>query len=376
MATPQPIFSVSDCLALINQTLDYAYSSVLVEGEISSFKINKSKFVFFDIKDETALLSCFMMVYQLKAPLEDGMKVRVYAKPRLTAWGKFSLTVHEVVPIGEGSLKRSFAMLQAKLAAEGLFDIGRKRLLPAMPTNVGLIASTESAGYHDFIKIINNRWPDTNVTVANVQVQGGQASSQVMRALQYFNQQAEPVEVLVLIRGGGSAEDLAVFNEEPLVRAVAASRIPTVVGVGHEVDVSLCDQAADVRAATPSNAAELLVPDRAAIRLKVAQQQRTCGQRLTSSMQQCAGHIERQTQQCVRQMDHRLAWYTRHLSNAEQLLRQLDPKVALRRGYALVRNEQGQLLKGAGNRLEPGDNIGITLEHVIIKAEVSSVQTI
>lgn len=374
--TPQPIFSVSDCLALINQTLDYAYPSVLVEGEISSFKINKSKFVFFDIKDDTALLSCFMMAYQLRVPLEDGMKVKIYAKPRLTAWGKFSLTVHEVTPVGEGSIKRSFTILQAKLAAEGLFDASRKRILPAMPVNVGLIASIESAGYHDFIKILNNRWPDTNVTVADVQVQGGGASSQVIRALRYFNQQAEPVEVLALIRGGGSAEDLAVFNEEPLVRAVAASRIPTVVGVGHEIDVSLCDQAADVRAATPSNAAEILVPDRLAIRLKVAQQQRTCSQRLTASLQLCANQIVRQTLHCSQQIDRRLTWYVRHLNNAEQLLRQLDPKAVLRRGYALVRRENGELVKGASGKLKSGDNIGVTLEHAIIKAEVKHVQTI
>src|ERR1700694_4400131 len=136
MTTDRPVFSVSECLSLINQTLEYAYPGVMVEGEISSFKVNKGKFVFFDLKDNEALLSCFMMVYQLRMPLEDGMKVQIYAQPRLTVGGKFSLTVREITLVGEGALKRSFELLKAKLDHEGLFASERKRSLPFAPERI------------------------------------------------------------------------------------------------------------------------------------------------------------------------------------------------------------------------------------------------
>src|SRR6266496_3889415 len=144
------VLTVSDLIALVNQTLEYALPTAVVEGEVSSFKVSKGKFVFFDLKDEQGVVSCFMMVYQLRTALEDGMKVRVVAQPKLTAWGKFSLTVQGVAAVGQGSIKRSFELLRAKLEKEGLFDISRKRTLPEIPSRVGLVASVESAGYGDF----------------------------------------------------------------------------------------------------------------------------------------------------------------------------------------------------------------------------------
>lgn len=254
--------SVSEAIDLVNQTLDYAYPVLKVEGEISSFKINQGKWVFFDLKDEDGTLGCFMPLYQLRTALEDGMRVVVSAKPRLTKWGKFSLTVVSVSPVGEGSLKRAFELLKARLEKDGLFSEERKRALPAAPSRVAVITSQQAAGYADFVKVINERWGGVKVEVASVQVQGETAALQIVRAIEYFNQQEEPAEVLVLIRGGGSADDLSVFNDEPLVRAVAASRIPTLAGIGHEVDTTLVDLAADVRAATPSHAAQILVPDK------------------------------------------------------------------------------------------------------------------
>src|SRR5688572_30163731 len=145
------ILQVSDLLALVNQTLEYAYPSVVVEGEVASFKVSKGKFVFFDLKDDSGAVNCFMMVYGLRQPLEDGMRVRLVAQPRLTAWGKFSLTVRDVSPVGQGSIQRAFQLLVAKLEKEGLFAAERKRTLPAMPRRIGLVSSVESAGYADFI---------------------------------------------------------------------------------------------------------------------------------------------------------------------------------------------------------------------------------
>jgi exodeoxyribonuclease VII large subunit len=363
------ILQVSDLLALINQTLEYAYPSVVVEGEVASFKVSKGKFVFFDIKDNTGAVNCFMMAYSLRQPLEDGMRVQVVAQPRLTDWGKFSLTVREVRPVGEGSIKRAFEMLRAKLQKEGLFDPARKRLLPRIPRRVGLIASAESAGYADFIKILNHRWGGVDVTVADVQVQGLSAAEQIIGAIRHFNEAAEPPEVLILVRGGGSADDLSVFNDEYLVRVIAASRVPTLVGVGHEVDVSLADLVADVRAATPSNAAQILVPDRHALLAELAQREQRLAERLNSRAVQVRRVVDMAALQMIDRMTRVLRDHTRHVAQAEQLLRQLDPKMALRRGYSLVRNEAHALIRGADD-VKLGETLTITTAHAIIRAGV------
>jgi exodeoxyribonuclease VII large subunit len=256
------IISVTEFVSIINETLAFAYPQVTIEGEVSSFKVNQGKFVFFDLKDEANVLSCFMMVHQLKMPIEDGMKVRVTGTPKVTKFSKFSLTVRAVELAGEGELRRAMELLKKKLEGEGLFDQARKRPIPKFPVRLGLITSGASAAYADFIKILNARWSGVEVLLADVSVQGAAAPDQIVGALEYFNTLRDPVDVLVLIRGGGSLEDLAAFSTEPVARAVAASRTPIIVGVGHEVDFSLADYAADLRAATPTDAARLVVPDR------------------------------------------------------------------------------------------------------------------
>jgi len=368
----ETVLSVSDCIALVNQTLEFAYPAVVVEGEVASFKVSKQKYVFFDLKDQQGVLSCFTMIYQLRQPLEDGMTVRVVAQPRLTAWGKFSLTIRTIQPVGEGSIKRSFELLKAKLTEEGLFDSQRKRPLPVMPSRIGLIASVESAGYSDFLKILGNRWGGVEVVVADVLVQGAEASQQIMHALSHFNEQPVPVEVVVIIRGGGSAEDLAVFNEEPLVRAVAASRIPTLVGVGHEIDTSLCDQAADVRAATPSNAAQLLVPDRQAVLSDVAHKQRYLMERLEQRERTVRTLVDATAVTLLDAMQRALRARQKEVVYAVGILKQLDPKTVLRRGYALVRTRQGTVV----NRETPvtaGDQLTVELNHAILEVGVQHV---
>ena len=245
----------------VNYTLGCEYSPVLVSGEVASFKVNQGKWVFFDLKDKESSVGCFMTLWSLRQPLEDGMKVVVRGVPKLTKWGKFSLTVSAIQPVGEGSLKKAYEMLKKKLTAEGLFDPAKKRPLPEDLTKIGVISSTQAAGYADFIKIINARWGGMKVEVAHTQVQGMDAPDQIIRALRYFNERAE-VQVIAILRGGGSADDLAGFNDEKLVREIAGSRIPVITGIGHEVDESLADLAADVRASTPSNAAEILTRDK------------------------------------------------------------------------------------------------------------------
>lgn len=331
--------SVSDAIALINQTLDYAFPTLVIEGEVASFKVNQGKFVFFDIKDDGGTLGCFMMLFQLRTALEDGMRVRVVATPKLTQWGKFSLTVREVQPVGEGSLKRAFELLKEKLDKEGLFAAERKRLLPTMPEHIAVISSVQAAGYADFIRILDERWGGVRVDVAHVQVQGSEAPKQIIRALEYFNQQEVVPEIVVIIRGGGSADDLSAFNDEPLVRAIAASRIPTVVGVGHEVDESLADMAADVRAATPSHAAQIIVPDKQAVISGV----RHDVVRIASAVEGAAAELQLRVRsmlaEALRAIDDQLKRTTDKLVSSRTVLEAYDPNAVLARGYALVRGE-------------------------------------
>lgn len=370
-----PTFTVSQLISVINQTLEYAYPSVIVEGEVASFKVSKDKYIFFDIKDDEGAIGCFMMIYQLRIPLEDGMRVRLIAQPRLTAWGKFSLTVREVLPVGEGTIKRAFEMLKAKLEGEGLFDPERKRSLPPIPRTVGLIASVESAGYADFLKITNHRWSGLDVQVADVQVQGVGASNQIISAIEYFNQQADLPDVLVIVRGGGSAEDLAVFNEEPLVRAVASSRVPTLVGVGHETDTSLADLAADVRAATPSNAAQILVPDQKELLRDIGHKEKHLLQQIDVRLQDIKRQLSDAAGKMIERMGHAAGEYQQNVRRAALVLRQLDPRVVLKRGYALVRDAEGLLVKGSAEGIKPGDELTVATEGAIIDVGVKNVRT-
>ncbi|MBQ3476254.1 exodeoxyribonuclease VII large subunit [Candidatus Saccharibacteria bacterium] len=255
-------FTPTEFISVVNQTLEYAYSSAVIVGEVASFKVNQGKWVFFDLKDDESSVGCFMSLWSLRVPLEDGMKIAVRGIPKITKWGKFSFTVQAVQPVGEGSLKKAYELLKKKLAAEGLFAIDKKRQISTDLSKIGVISSTQAAGYADFIKIMNARWGGLKIQVAHTQVQGMDTPDQIIRALNYFNEKSE-VEVIAILRGGGSADDLAAFNDEKLVRAIAASKIPVITGIGHEVDESLADLAADVRASTPSNAAEMLTKDRA-----------------------------------------------------------------------------------------------------------------
>lgn len=353
--------SVSDFVALTNQTLEYAYPVVAIEGEVASFKVNQGKFVFFDIKDAGASVGCFMMLFALRVPIEDGMKVVVTASPKLTQWGKFSLTVQSIRPSGEGAIKKGFELLKAKLDKEGLFAPERKRILPRAPQSIAVISSTQAAGYADFMKILNDRWGGVTVDVAHVQVQGEAAPDQMIRAIHYFNQREILPEVLVVIRGGGSADDLAAFNDEPLVRAIAASRIPTLVGVGHETDESLADLVADVRAATPSNAAHIVVPDRREAMALVQQ-------KITGVLPRLRYAINEQVRLVRERMMHVLG-RTRaeteqreaHIQQLRRLLGELDPQKVLERGYALLRGEQ-----------TVGGTVVIETASAIMKAEVTA----
>jgi exodeoxyribonuclease VII large subunit len=364
-------FTVSEFVAVLNQTLEYAYPGVVITGEIANFRVSKNRWVYFDLKDEQATVRFFGTVYQLPAPLEDGMMVAVRGIPRLHKQYGFSVTVQSIQPVGEGSIKKASKLLEAKLTAEGLFDEARKRPLPYPPRRIGLITSGESAAYRDFIKIITARWGGLEIILIDVQVQGEASPAQVVQAIEQFNRMAAMPEVLVITRGGGSAEDLQAFSTEQVTRAVAASRIPTIVAIGHEIDISLAELAADQRASTPSNAAELLVPDRKAL-LATLQTHRERLQHFAERSVHDARRqlaIERETlrgsvEQLVQQARNQLQLRT-------QLLAAYSPQAALERGYALIR--KGSTVVRSGKEVSKGDTITIQLHDAELTSDVKGI---
>lgn len=370
MEPSETIFSVSDFVAVLNQTLEFAYPNVVIQGELANFRVSKNRWVYFDLKDESASVKFFGTVYNLPGPLEDGLLLQVRGAPRLHQQYGFSVNVQTIQPVGEGSLRRAAALLEAKLAAEGLFDSERKRPLPYPPAKIGLITSRESAAYYDFIKILNQRWGGVDIMLADVQVQGEAAPSQIVAALEHFNL-IEEVDVVVLIRGGGSAEDLAAFSTEQVTRAVAASRTPTLVGIGHEVDISLAELAADQRASTPSNAAELLVPDKRQVLKQLENWQIQLGQYLSRWAQDATSQLHAAADILNRQIKETIAEFRRGLSLRKQVIEALSPSAALKRGYAIIR-AQGRAITSV-KQLKKDQVINLQLHDGGAAANITSI---
>lgn len=362
------VLSVSDCRALLEDTLTMAVPAVMVQGEVSDVSISRDTFVFFDVKDAAANLRCFMMRHNMRQPIENGMTIRMVARPRVTAKGQLSLTVEAYQLVGEGSLARAFELLQQKLTAEGLFAAERKRSLPVAPTRVGLVTARQSAAYGDVMKVLRQRWAGLTIVHYDTRVQGVYAEADVVRAIAALNQLPIPPEVIVITRGGGSAEDLAAFSTEAVAQAVATSRVPTLVAIGHEQDVSLAELAADVRASTPSNAAELLTPDKTQVIRQLDQDKR----RLEQTMRQAVTAQQRSLQlfrqdllAASRQVCERVA---RDLQTARQLLVGLNPLASMDRGYAVVR-AGGKVVRSV-SALPSGTPVEITVADGTVQAEV------
>lgn len=342
------VWAVSDFVAVFNQTIEYAYPSVVIVGELANFRISKNRWVYFDLKDDLSSVRFFGTVYGLPGPLEDGMLLQVRGMPRLHPQFGFNVTFDAIQPVGEGTIKRASNLLEEKLRKEGIFDDIRKRALPYPPQKIGLIASGESAGYSDFIKILNQRWGGVQIELIDVQVQGESAPRQIVSAIEQMNSETE-VEVIVITRGGGSPEDLAAFSHESVVRAVAASRIPTLVAVGHEIDTSLAELAADKRASTPSNAAETLVPDKVQELRHMKQYEDQLRQYVLQTLAYASDWVQSSAN---RIFEYALASHsqaTHELKQQLSILELLNPKTILKRGYVLVRNEKNLYIDSVTN---------------------------
>ncbi len=258
--------TVSEFVAQLDQTLRGRFPDAWVKGELSEWSIRGAGHAYFSLKDEHAKLECVMWASAWKRLAfrpEVGTTFLVRGYPNVYApYGKLSFVVSELVPHGEGALQIAFEQLRARLAAEGLFDLSKKRRLPVLPRRIGVVTSKHGAALRDILRVLSLRFPNAHVTIYPARVQGEGAPEEIAGAVSGFSRVPGSADVLIVARGGGSKEDLAAFNDERVVRAVAASAVPTISAVGHEVDVSLTDLAADVRAATPSQAAELVVERR------------------------------------------------------------------------------------------------------------------
>ena len=289
--TERKVYTVAELTRCIKQTLEDEVGRVWVEGEISNLKVYSSGHTYFSLKDEKAQLSAVLFAGSRSGiaagtRLEDGQRIRAYGE--LTVFenrGQYQLIVRKAESLGGGELMRRFAELKQKLQDEGLFAPERKRPLPKLPQRIGIVTSPTGAVIHDILNVLGRRFPNVHIRLAPVKVQGMGAAAEIAAAVALFNRTCDadsawPADVLIVGRGGGSLEDLWAFNEETVARAVAASAIPVISAVGHETDFSLCDFAADVRAPTPSAAAELAVATKSELESEVVRHARSLEQAL------------------------------------------------------------------------------------------------
>jgi exodeoxyribonuclease VII large subunit len=283
------IWSVTELTRRIRDLFETEIDRVWVEGEISSWKVHPgSGHAYFCLKDERAVLTCVAWASTLRGVSRflrprDGMRVRLYG--RITVYeqrGVYQLVVEQIFDQGEGALQAAFQKLKRKLEAEGLFDNARKRALPPFPRRIGIVTSSGGAALRDMLRILGRRWPLAEAILRPAAVQGTGAAADLAEAIGDLNE-ARAIDLIVIGRGGGSLEDLWAFNEEVLARAVHGSRVPVISAVGHEVDFTICDFAADARAATPTHAMELAAPDADEIARRLARDARF----LRSELQRC-----------------------------------------------------------------------------------------
>ena len=274
------IFSVRDLVSAVRTQLEREYTDIWVEGEISNYRPAESGHLYFTLKDDNAQLR--VVIWRTQARLlrfkpENGLQV--IARGRVTVYdqrGELQLSAEHLEPKGAGALQIAFEQLKAKLAAEGLFERDRKKPIPRLPRRIGIVTSPRGAALHDMLNILRRRHESVGVLIFPAQVQGDTAAAEVAGGVRYFNR-AKNVDVVVIARGGGSLEDLAAFNDEALARVIAASEIPVISAVGHETDFTIADFVADLRAPTPSAAAELVIESKRQLEESVESLRRRLG---------------------------------------------------------------------------------------------------
>lgn len=434
------IWRVADLVGAVRTTVERSYADVWIEGEISNLRVAESGHMYFALKDGDAMLKVVMFRMQarlLRFRPDNGMQI--IARGRVTIYdqrGELQLSAEFLEPLGAGALQMAFEQLKNKLAAEGLFDRERRKAIPQLPRRIGMVTSPRGAALHDMLNVLARRHENAGILIYPAQVQGEYAASEVSAGIRYFNR-AKNVDVIIVARGGGSVEDLAAFNDEGLARTVAASALPVISAVGHETDFTIVDFVADLRAPTPSAAAELVIESKHQLadklvhlhqrldkamryRLLMARQnlndlsQRGAFQRMQDLISRRMRHLDetiyrmqslyqRQLRDYARRLDvaaARIRHYdfrrslvitrTKLESGTDALLRAMRMRVAeqrsmlsrlsgkldslspvqiLERGYALVFDSNGELVKDAA-QLQPNDRISARVARGSFTAKV------
>ncbi len=403
MDEKRKIYSVAELNRAARLALEHGIGEVWVEGEISRLTQHASGHWYFTLKDEAAAVSCAMFKQNNAMVLfhpKDGIKVRVLGQASLyEARGNYQLIVQKMEEAGKGTLQEQFEKLKAKLAAEGLFDEERKKPLPMLPRKIGVVTSPTGAAVRDIINVLSRRFPNLGILLAPVTVQGDGAAQKIAKAINYLNTR-DDIDLLIVGRGGGSIEDLWSFNEEVVARAIAASTIPVISAVGHEIDFTISDFVADVRAPTPSAAAELAVPVKTELETQISRLAARLGGSLQNQVhilreripgfrqimihalmdslrqrQQKVDETSRALAECLKNavavqkqrlpglqqtMTHRLesavAERKQNLRRLEVQLRVLSPLGVLERGYSLTETENGVVVRDAAT-LKKGDTL-------------------
>lgn len=384
--TQTPVYTVTQVNQYIKTLLDRdrALAGLCVRGELSNYKVYPSGHHYFSLKDEAGAIRCVMFRREaagLRFRPENGMKV--IAAGRVTVFprdGQYQLYCASLTPDGVGDLHVAFEQLKEKLWREGLFDQARKKPIPRYPGRIALVTSPAGAAVRDMLRILRARWPLAQVLVVPVRVQGAEAAGEISAAIAWVNR-AGAADLIITGRGGGSMEDLWAFNEEAVARAIFASRIPVISAVGHEPDVTISDFVADLRAATPSNAAELAVPDRHELLAALAQTQARLTQGMGRRLERARKALER-AQDCRALRDPAGSLNDRRLlldfqrqklaaglsaaagRERERFARlaagldAMSPLKVLGRGYAIARRSGGALVRSAADVAE-GDQMSI-----------------
>lgn len=369
----QKVYQVSELTREIKLQLEGAFPTLWVEGEISGYRRHTSGHHYFTLKDKSSQLPAVMWrgrASSLSFRPTDGMKVLAWGSVTVyEAGGRYQLDVLVLRPAGVGELQIAFEALKARLAEEGLFDEARKRRLPAFPQRVGIVTSPTGAAIEDMRKVAAERWPLAELVLAPARVQGEGSAAEIASGIADLNKYGR-VDVIVVGRGGGSLEDLWAFNEEMVARAIFRSRIPVVSAVGHEIDFTIADFVADVRAATPSAAMEIVLPNRDEIATRLATMRKSLDRHIDRRIAEAKagldalathwalrrpaeivrGHRQRldELEMRLQNAADRLAKTTRQkLAHLQDLLRAHHPAAVLARGYAIVRRDDGSILRDA-----------------------------
>lgn len=376
---------------------DLLLRDLWLRGEVSNLTLASSGHVYFTLKDEQSSIRCVVwkssFTREMRARLQEGALLDLHGYVGIYERnGQYQLYVDAIQPAGEGELFQEFLRLKTKLEAEGLFDEKRKRPIPAFPQKIGLVTSPDGAALQDILNILRSRFPLAEAVLAGTSVQGESAPAEIVAALGRLNQQEQP-DVILLARGGGSLEDLRAFNDERVVRAIAASAAPVISGVGHETDFTLSDFAADLRAPTPTAAAVAAVPDIAELTARMNQInqnlikntndkliiERTALKELAFEIErhspqryllQASQHLDELNGTLSLAIGYRMGLMRESLDHLSAHLNSLNPTQVLKRGYAIVTDQNGKMLASI-HKVTPGQAIAVKLKDGKIQADVT-----